>query len=209
MRHLCLIIMTAALLSWSAGAFAQVFYEYPAAPAVGENKPVFGPAIAFGDHLFRVNGFARFNISAPMDFGLELVFDNISDVSRFGIGGDLKYTFIPPEDMTMPFDLSFNAGFGYESGGNLTDIVVPLGAIISRSIEIEPSRLLTPYAGVYLLILHSSFDSDGTRGTVSDTNTDVELRGGASFGITEAADIFTALHLGSGTKFYIGLNWHL
>jgi len=209
MRRFIFVAAAISVLLLGAGASAQVFYEYPAAPVVRENEPVFGPAIAIGEHdLFRVNGFARFNISVPMDLGLELVLDNVSDVTRFGVGGDIKYQFIPPEDMTMPFDLAFNAGFGFESGGDVTTIVIPIGALISKSIEIAPSRLVTPYAGVYLLILHTSIDA-GRYGDVSDTDTDVELRGGASVSITDMADVFAALHLGSGTKFYIGLNWHL
>ena len=217
MRQLCFIIVAMSLLLVCSGSSAQVFYQYPAAPVVPENEPVFGPAIGIGEDLFRVNGFARFNISVPMDLGLEIVFDrfdtsgdgvgNDDSVWRFGAAADVKYAFIPPDDMTMPFDLSFNAGFGFESGGDDTNIVVPVGAMISKPVEIAPSRLFTPYAGVYLLILHTSSDDGGT--DVSKTETDVELRGGASVSVTDIADIFAALHLGFGTKFYIGLNWHL
>jgi hypothetical protein len=218
MRRLCLLITATALIALGTGASAQVFYEYPAAPVVRENEPVFGPAIAIGDNLFRINGFARFNISVPFDLGLEIVFDRVTvpdvglgedDIWRFGAAADVKYLFIPPEDMTMPFDLAFNAGFGYESGGDVTNIIVPVGALISRSLELAPSRLLTPYAGVYLLIFHTSYDIGGDQGDRSNTDTDVELRGGVSVGVTEQADIFAALHLGSGNKFYIGLNWRL
>jgi hypothetical protein len=218
MRRLCLLITATALLALGTGASAQVFYEYPAAPVVRENEPVFGPAIAIGDDLFRINGFARFNVSPPFDFGLEIVFDRLSvtdvgssndDIWRFGAAADIKYLFIPPEDTTMPFDLAFNAGFGYESGGDITNIIVPIGALISKPIELSPSNLLTPYAGVYLLVVHTSVDAGGDIGDVSDTDTDAELRGGVSIGVTDLADIFAALHLGSGNKFYIGMVWHL
>jgi hypothetical protein len=219
MRRSYLVIAVMSLLLFCTSAYAQVFYEYPAAPVVGENEPVFGPAIAIGEDLFRLNGFARFNVAAPWDFGLEIVFDRI-DISngfanqddsiwRFGAGADIKYLFIPPDDMTMPFDLAFNAGFGFESGGDITDIIVPVGALISKSLEIAPNRLFTPYAGVYLLIIHTSVDFGGSLGDVSDTDTDVELRGGGSVSVTDVADIFAALHLGNGTKFYVGLNWRL
>jgi hypothetical protein len=218
MRQLCFIIVAMSLLLVGTGASAQVFYQYPAAPVVPENEPVFGPAIGIGEDLFRINGFARFNISTPMDLGLEIVFDRIDTSSdydqndgvwRFGAAADVKYAFIPPDDMTMPFDLSFNAGFGFESGGDITNIIIPIGAMISKPVEIAPSRLFTPYAGVYLLIIHTSVDLGGTFGDVSDTDTDVELRGGASVSVTEIADIFAALHFGYGTRFYVGLNWHL
>lgn len=217
MRQLCFVIVAMSLLLAGTGSSAQVFYQYPAAPVVPENEPVFGPAIAIGEDLFRINGFARFNISAPMDFGLEIVFDRIDvgprpgddAVWRFGAAADVKYAFIPAEDMTMPFDLSFDAGFGFESGGEVTNIIVPVGAMISKPVEIAPSRLFTPYAGVYLLILYTSVDLGGTLGDVSDTDTDVELRAGASVSVTDIADIFAAFHVGSGTRFYIGLNWHL
>ncbi len=219
MRRLCVITAALSLLLLGVSASAQVFYEYPGAPVVGENEPIFGPAIAIGDEFFRINGFARFNISTPMDLGLEIALDRVTvadfddfrseEVWRFGVGGDIKYLFIPPEDMTMPFDLAFNAGFGFETGGDITNIIVPVGALISKPLEIAPSRIFTPYAGVYLLIVHTTIDVGDRFGDRSDTDTDIELRGGGSVNVTDVAEIFAALHLGSGTKFYIGLNWHL
>ncbi|NIM22460.1 MAG: hypothetical protein GTN64_08630 [Candidatus Latescibacteria bacterium] len=203
-----LILMFTALVVTGVGAHAQVFYEYPGAPVIKENEPAIGPVIAVGEHdLFRILGYARFNVSQYADFGLELVFDNVGDDWRVGAGGDVKYAIVP-ESATMPFDLALNAGFGFESGDNVTQIQVPIGAVISRPLQLASGRFLVPYGGLYLLIVHTSIDI-GPVGDISDTDADVELRIGTSIGVTDRADMFAALHIGSGTKFFIGLNWHL
>ncbi len=212
MRRFSILALTLASLAFvGTTVHAQVFYEYPGVPVVKENEPVFGPCIGLGDDLFRINGFARFNVSTLMDFGLELVFDNANDTWRYGAGGDVKYAIVP-ENTTMPFDLSLNAGFGFESGGDVKSIIVPLGGLVSRPLQLASGRVFAPYGGVYLLILHTSIDLPADVADEvdsSDTDTDVELRGGVRLEMNAQADLFAALHLGAGTMFYIGLNWRL
>jgi hypothetical protein len=201
------ILMLAALVVLSTQAQAQVFYEFPGAPVTKEHEPVLGPYIAIGDDLVRLGAYGRFNVTRLTDLGLELVFDNQNDDWRIGAGGDVKYAIVPTS-VTLPFDLSLNAGFGFESGGDVTTILVPIGGVISRPLELASGRVLTPYGGVYVLIIHTSVD--GPPGfDASDTDADVELRTGISVQMKDQADVFAALHLGSGTRFYIGLNWHL
>ncbi|MBI4720156.1 MAG: hypothetical protein HY770_02795 [Chitinivibrionia bacterium] len=191
----------------AAHAGAQVFYAHPGAPVVTDEQPVIGPYIAIGDDLFRASGFGRFNVMQNMDMGLELVFDLIDDNWFAGAGVDLKYSIVPP-DYDMPFDLAANAGLGFTSGHDITTILAPFGAIISRPLELSSGYTLTPYGGVYLLIAHVSVDA-GPLGDISDTDTDVELRAGLSLEISGALDVFSAAHLGSGNKVYFGLNFRL
>ena len=208
-RYFAILLAVTALVCMCTAASGQVFYEYPGAPVVKENEPVIGSCLRIGDNLFRIDGYARFNVSPDMDFGLELVFDNFHDNWRYGAGGDVKYAIVPT-DATMPFDLSVNGGFGFESGDDITTLIFPFGGVISRPLELASGRTLTPYGGVYLLLLHTSIDTNipGV-GSTSDTDTDVEIRGGVNFNVADQADLFAALHLGAGNRFYIGLNWHL
>lgn len=191
----------------AAPSSAQVFYEYPGAPVVPEVKPAVGSYIAVGDNLFRMGGYGRFNVTRYADMGLELLFDREHKKWMAGAGGDLKYGIVPVS-VTLPFDLSLNAGLGFLSGNNKTVIQVPIGAVISRPLELRDGNELTPYGGVYVLIIHTSTDLDPLPST-SDTDTEVELRGGVNLNLSASADVLAALHLGNGTKFYIGLNWHL
>ena len=201
-RYFITLFTVTALVCVCATASAQVFYEYPGAPVVTENEPVIGTCLGIGDELFRIDGYARFNLSPTMDLGLELLFDNFDENWRYGAGGDVKYAIVP-KDVTMPFDLSLNGGFGFESGNDITTLVFPVGGLISRPLELSSGRTLVPYGGVYLLLVHTSV------GSFSNTESDVELRGGANFNVDDQADLFAALHLGAGTMFYIGINWHL
>lgn len=188
-------------------AGAQVFYQFPGAPVVTDEHPAIGPAIAIGDNLFRINGYGRFNVTSHMDMGLEVVFDDIHDNWFAGAGGDVKYA-IAPVDYEMPFDISLNAGIGFNTGNDITTIQVPFGAVISRPLKLSSGNVLTPYGGLYILIDHVSYDA-GPHGNYSDTDTDVELRLGSSLRLASSTDIFAALHLGSGTKFYVGMNFRL
>ncbi len=207
--YFTIILTVTALVCMCTASSAQVFYEYPGAPVVKENEPVIGSCIGIGDNLFRIDGYARFNVSPDMDFGLELVFDNFHDNWRYGAGGDVKYAIVP-NDATMPFDLSLNGGFGFESGSDITTLIFPIGGVISRPLELASGRTLVPYGGIYMLIVHTSIDTNISGvGSTSNTDTDVELRGGMNFNVDDHADLFAALHLGAGTRFYIGINWHL
>jgi hypothetical protein len=111
-----------ALACMCAVVSAQVFYEYPCATVAPENQPMIGSCIGIGDELFRIDGYARFNMSPVMDLGLELVFDESNDHWRSGAGGDIKYAIVPT-DVTMPFDLSVNGGFGFQSGNHITSFL--------------------------------------------------------------------------------------
>lgn len=207
---ICIALVTATLLLpavFAPSASAQVFYAYPGAPVVSDTQPAVGPFIAIGDDLFRLSGFGRFNVSSQMDLGLELVFDLIDDDWFAGAGADLKYAIIPA-GYEMPFDLSLNAGIGFTAGNDITNILAPIGGIVSRPLELANGKKLTPYGGVYLLIEHFSIDT-GRDDDRSKTDTDVELRAGMSLELMDAADIFTAVHIGSGNKFYAGLNFKL
>jgi hypothetical protein len=194
-------------------AGAQVFYTYPGAPPVKKDEPAVGVNVGFGDKLLRTLGYGRFNVNARSDLGLEIVADNTdtysSDVWRWGAGIDYKYAIVP-EETTMPFDLAANGGFGFQSGGDMTNFNVPAGAMISRPLELEGGRVLVPYGGVYVLLQYTSWDLPaGAIGDDSDWELEVELRAGAGFEINKATLAYAALFLGAGTKFYLGINFLL
>ena len=64
-------LVIVALLAPAAGA--QVFYMYPGAPPVKKNEPAVGATIAFGDNLFRILGYGRFNVNKVSDIGVEVL----------------------------------------------------------------------------------------------------------------------------------------
>ena len=206
MKKILLVLALILLGTMFSNASAQVFYMYPGAPVVPDSAPALGTCLGIGDDMLRINGYGRFNISKNMDMGLELVFDRASKKWRAGAGADLKYAIIPnSEEYVMPFDLAVNGGFGLTSGNDVTFWQIPVGAVISRTFDINEGSTVTPYGGLYVLILHTSVDL-GSAGTSSNTDTDVELRMGAAVGITENLNIHATLHVGSGTIFYLGLN---
>jgi hypothetical protein len=200
-----------ALLASFAGA--QVYYMYPGAPPVKKDEPAVGVNIGFGDKLFRTLGYGRFNVNSRSDLGIEVTADNTDtfepDVWRFGLGADYKFAIVPKET-EMPFDLAVDAGFGFQSGGDMFNINVPVGGVLSRPMELKGERVLVPYGGVYVLIQYSSWDLPvGATGDDSDWEVDVELRGGAGYEINKKSIAYASLFLGAGTKFYLGINFLL
>ena len=203
-RVAVIFIFIAGFFALPAGA--QVYHMYPGAPVVEKDAPALGVTIGFGDHLFRTLGYGRFNINPVADIGVEVVADNGNDVWRSGAGADFKYGIVPKES-TLPFDLAVNGGIGFITGGDVTNVDIPLGGLISRPVELGNGGVLVPYGGVYVLIDYASWST----GTVdeSDWTTDVELRGGAGYQITKSALAYANLQFGAGTKFYIGIKFIL
>ena len=191
---------------------AQVYYAYPGAPPVQENAPALGVTLGFGDDLFRAVGFGRFNINNYADLGLELVLDSDDDNFRGGAAVDVKYAIVP-RNTTMPFDLSLNSGFGLETGEDITNVNIPIGAMVSDEFELSSNNTLVPYGGVYFMIQYLNWDIDDGPGDrdfdEDDWDTDVELRLGTALHFTPGMAAFATLHLGAGDRFYIGLNFLL
>ena len=199
------VLASAVLMSGSL-ARSQVFYAYPGAPPVTDVAPAIGTTVGLGDDLFRLVGYGRFNLSEAADLGLEIVVDEFHDDWRYGAAGDVKFGIVP-KNSTLPFDLSFNVGFGFQSGNDVTNINIPLGAVISTPVELVSGHSIVPYGGVYLLIMHASFDlPPQSRGDDSDTDTDIELRVGTSLLIGDTTGFFATLHIGDETMFYLGMN---
>lgn len=195
----CVILATIGI------ANGQVFYSYPGAPPVKDLEPAIGVAVGLGDDIFRIVGYSRFNLSSISDLGLEIVLDNLDDNWRAGLAADVRYAIVPKHS-TLPFDLSLNGGMGIEGGGDITNFNVPLGAVLSRPLELNNGRVLVPFGGAYLLIVRTSIDTPPGKRDFSDTEVDVELRGGANLIINDATGMYAALHIGAGTMFFIGLN---
>jgi hypothetical protein len=187
-------------------AAAQVYHMYPGAPPVKKDAPALGITIGFGDELFRTLGYGRFNVNSVSDIGIELVMDKQNEDWRGGVGADYKYAIVPSET-TMPFDLSANAGFGFITGNDITNIDIPIGGMISRPLELSSGGVLVPYGGVYVLIDYRSW-STGV-GDDSDWTVDVELRGGAGYNFSNTVRGYANLHFGAGTRFYVGIRFVL
>lgn len=200
---------TVALLSMGGVAGAQVYYQHPGAPAVSDAEPAVGATFALGDDLIRLLGYGRFNVTEESDFGLEVLLDHFDpaggdDAWRFGAAVDYKYAIVPL-DTELPFDLAVDGGFGFQSGADITNINVPIGGIVSRPFALKSDRILEPYAAVYVIFSHTSFDPPGP-GSTDDTDLDVELRLGTSIEVVAGTSAFVTVHIGDDEMFFMGVN---
>lgn len=206
------VLAAAVLFLLNTPSYAQVYHLFPGAPVVSAGEVEVGPYLSIGDNLVRMGGFARFNLNKHIDVGLEGILDNSHDNWRAGAGADLKYL-VAPTSFSLPFELALNGGIGFDSGNHVTNILFPLGALASRTLILAQGRELTPYGGIYVVIYHisSSITVPGfgvipdRKIDFDDTDTDVELRMGASFRFMPRTYAFAALHLGMGNRFYIGI----
>jgi hypothetical protein len=216
MKTTRLYLVAAVLVaSLASAADAQVFYAYPGAPPTRPDHPAAGADIGFGDELFRLLGYGRFNVNSVSDLGIELLFDNTdtrieNDAWRWGFGVDYKYAIVPKDSTRMPFDLAVNAGFGYQSGGDMWNIRFPVGGVVSRPLRVAGDNALVPYGGVYILFQYAKWDlPPGVPGDDDNYETEVELRAGAGYQINRTSTACATLYLGAGTKFYLGVNFLL
>ena len=196
---LCALLLVLGVSS----ASAQVYYMYPGAPPVPDTDPAIGATVGFADNLFRILGFGRFNMAPKFDIGFEIAGDALNSNWRFGLGTDVKYAIIPTA-RTLPFDLSAQLGFGFQTGAGFTNFDVPLGGVISYPIQMNSGRILQPYGGLYLIVRHFAYDA-----LPDDTDLDVELRAGASLELIEAGDLFLTIHIGEDVAFFAGINANL
>lgn len=187
-------------------ARAQVFYAYPKARPVARAHVAGGPYLAFGDNsLYRGSAFGRIGLARYVDVGIELLIENVDSDTQYGAAIDTKFSLVP-DTSAIPFDLSGNVGVGVISGDNISEVQIPIGGIISLPLELESGRLLTPYLGVYLLIVDQDIDLPGG-GTVSDTDFDAEIRPGIGINIRPGLDGFAAVHFGRDALFALGLTF--
>jgi hypothetical protein len=190
-------------------AHAQVFYSFPGAKPVTDASPSLGLVAGFGDHVVRLGGFGRFNLSSRADLGLEAMFNNVkedgttNDTGFYGGGADGKYQFYHARQ-DMQIDIAANAGVGVLARSDYYNIHVPFGALASHDFAMNDGRLIVPYAGLYFIYDYVHVDSP--EGGHGDSDFDTELRVGASAEIVKKGSLFAALHAGNGTMFFIGFN---
>jgi hypothetical protein len=189
---------------------AQVYHQQPGAPVVGETEAAVGATIGLGDDIVRLLGYGRFNVTEVSDVGIALVMDRFdpghgADGWRFGAAADFKYAIVPTET-TLPFDLSVDGGFGFQTGADVTNIDIPVGGVISRPLALSDDRVLEPYGGLYLVIRHVSVDTPPGAPDASDTDLDVELRLGASIEVGGGTSAFATVHVGDLDMFFLGVN---
>lgn len=216
MKSTVIMMVAAVLVTILAPAgWAQVFYGYPGATTAEDDRPAVGANAGFGDDLFRLLGYGRFNVNTVSDLGLELLFDRTdsrveANVWRWGFGADYKYAIVPEDTTAIPFDLALNAGFGYQNGGDMWNIRFPVGGVVSRPVAVGSSTTLVPFGGVYMLFEYASWDlPPWASGDHSDFDLEVELRAGSGYQISTTAMAYATLYLGAGTKFYLGVNFLL
>jgi hypothetical protein len=191
------------------GASAQVFYSFPGARPVPDSSPAMGLVAGFGDHVVRLGGFGRFNLSSKSDLGLEAVFNNVksdtgNDTGYGGGGIDGKYLFFQSRQ-DMQIDISANAGVGVLARSSFYNIHVPFGAIASHDFTTSDGRRITPFGGLYFIYDYDHVDAPEPAGG-GDSKFDMEMRIGASAEIVKRGSLFAALHAGNGTMFFIGFN---
>lgn len=206
-RSLFVWIVLAVVVSHGQSS-AQVFYEYPGAPVIGvQQQWAFGPYLSIGDNeLLRFGGYGRLNMTPHLDVGVEVLVDDVSGNFRSGAGLDAKLNLFPPNS-SLPFDLSVNAGLGFVSGDNTTIVQAPVGGIISSPFRLNSGRLMTPFMGVYLLIVNTEVQDNNGNEIFSDTDLDVEMRTGLRYTLNHEVDVYGSLHLGRDTLFLVGFNF--
>jgi hypothetical protein len=187
---------------------AQVFYEYPDAPAVPESRVHVGSYLAVGENdLFRVGGYGRLGFIKYFDAGIEFLLDSVNSKGFGGIGADAKLQLLPT-NRAVPFDLAANVGVGFRSGAGLTIIQAPLGGIVSSPFKLDSGTLIVPYLGAYVLIINTKVDR-GPNPDLTDTDVDAELRTGVRVRLTPTIDLFGTVHVGRDALFSLGLNYQL
>jgi hypothetical protein len=188
--------------------FSQVFYQYPEAPVVNAGEFVTGPYFAFGENeTFRFGGFGRMNATEYFDVGFELLFNTIEGDWSYGAAGDVKFGVLPTTER-FPFDLSLTAGLGAITRNDFRLIQFPFGGVISSPFELDRGNTLVPYLGVYLLVVNTKIDVTGGS-SVTDTDVDVEARGGLRYTLSAGPDIWGAVHLGRDTQVMVGMSFWL
>ncbi len=187
---------------------AQVLYSFPGARPVPDSSPALGATVGFGDHFFRLLGFGRFNVSRVSDLGFEIAYDDLntgpgsSDSGRFGAGADFKYQVMEQDDRT-PVDVAVGVGAGFLTQSSVTLVRIPFGAMASRTFTLDNDHDVVPYAGVYLVVDYFNYDGSSPN---DGSDLDVELRLGASAEIANNVSVFSALHTGNGTMFFLGFS---
>lgn len=209
-RALSVAIAIGVALCAGTPAHAQVFYLYPGAPPVGDTEPALGTTLGFGDDIVRIVGYGRFNVSELSDLGIEVVLDRwdpgfADDAWRFGLGADYRYAIVPG-GTDLPFDLSLDGGFGFQSGDDITNFHIPLGGVISRPLELQNGRILVPYGGLYLVFSHVSVNTPPGIPDHDDSELDVELRLGTSIELGAGMAGFVNIHIGDNELFFLGVN---
>ena len=182
-------------------AKGQVYYTYPSADVLDDGLVTAGPYLAGGDRLFRTALFTRFGISKYLEAGLESQVDYNNSEWLWGIGVDAKFGLFP-DAAKVPFDMSFNTGFGFRVGDTSDSWQVPIGLLMSSPYETDGGSRLLPYGGVYLLIIDTITRSP--TGDVSNQDLDVELRLGLRYTTVKKLDLWGAIHIGHDVLFQVG-----
>jgi hypothetical protein len=116
------------------------------------------------------------------------------------IGGSLHYQLMRATT-DVPFDMVFGAGLGLTAGDNYNYFRVPIGVAIGHRFPLEGKFAITPF-------VHPRLSIDRVKvGSVSDTDTNIDIDIGGSFEINEQMQVRLAATLGNGDAVGVSFVW--
>jgi len=116
------------------------------------------------------------------------------------IGGSFHYQLMRATS-DVPFDMVFGAGLGLTAGDNYNFFRVPIGVAVGHRFPLEGKFAITPF-------VHPRLSIDRVKvGSVSDTDTNIDIDIGGSFEINEQMQVRLAATLGNGDAVGVSFVW--
>jgi hypothetical protein len=206
---LVLLIGATSLLAPTA-ARAQVLGTWGTAVPYAPDEIAIGAFLLVGEPIGLVGQF-RTGVGDNWDIGVQAGFpdfDAPGENTLYGITGDLKYLILP-ESVDFPLDMSVDVAFGYQHAGGDgvgVDIVdFDFGAVVSKEMQTSGGKTLTPYGSVMFAIANFDVDFEPPEGVPpgliddpgSDTEFDINVRGGIEYPLRPDLDFLAELNLSS------------
>ncbi len=213
-RQMLLIVTVAVafgLMTTAGAPRAQIWgvWSNPALTAPGEKHV--SAHLLVGD-LTGVMGHGRMGLNEKADLGVQVGIPDF-DWFDFAIAGDLRYGVLSTAD-AYPVDMSAVGAFGYTKAEFSSVLDFGVGAIVSKAIETQGGLIFSPFGSLMIDFAKASVDEqviatpigNQTVGGGSDTQTDVQFRGGVYFPLNEQVWLNGELNLGSRDEgFYLTL----
>jgi len=213
MKPTVLLLALLAAAAVSSPAAGQVFGHYAAASAVGEGWRSAGAYFTLADNTVGVLGQFRYGVSEQVSVGLQVGLDSVErkvfrgnfydsrEDTQTLLAGDVKYL-ARPADREIPVDVSLDFGVGLRDMDDGTSLLFSLGG--QGGLQSRDDGGFSPYLGIVLLVDRSSLElPDGER---VETEKDLEVRLGTTYGVTGSTSLIAELRAGNGTAFGVGLS---
>lgn len=136
---------------------------------------------------------------------LQLTFDagfNDPDAgdTRLIIGGGLAYQ-LTRSSSEMPFDIVLAGGLGFTTGGDVTTLRLPFGAVVGHRFDLDGGYAISPYA--HPRLSYNRVDADG----FDDSDTELEVDIGANFELKSNMALRLAAVLGDADAIGVSFAW--